>query len=437
MSDNAALYRRTSAPGVSQLVDEIRKLHAALREVQGGAILQGAGIGATETGLTVDSALDVFGRVTAWGDNRVSFAQMDNGTLRFQRRDLDVPGSMHATEGSSGRTTLRIVPPRSAPSDDTVLYLEGPTDGQNGLITVNSGGQLQLYGQSAVFLRALAGTLTLTGSENAALRALAGSLGLTAENGQVSIQSGEQIILESGTTTSLRTEETLFLTSHTANVQANADQTIFLTAGNNIRATADQSVYLVASNGVVQLEGAGGFVIQTPNAAHRIRSAGNDVIVDAPTRFYVAANFYATGTINSGGTKNFAIPHPTRKDRALVHAATESPVAGIEYTGTARLDGDGQARVELPAYFEALAAGDGRTVHLTPVGRPFPVGADPVTGGGFTAYGDPGRTVSWLVKARRGDAGGQFDPEPPLADAGISAPPEPEADVDQEVAPDA
>lgn len=117
------------------------------------------------------------------------------------------------------------------------------------------------------------------------------------------------------------------------------------------------------------------------------------------------------------GSKNFRMDHPTKPGHWLRHGSTESPVSGTEYTGRATIAANGEAVVELPQYFEGLNKPEGRTVQLTPVGRPFPVGADDIEDGQFIAYGEPGREVFWLVKAER--FGGDFlleEPVPPDSD---------------------
>ena len=80
-----------------------------------------------------------------------------------------------------------------------------------------------------------------------------------------------------------------------------------------------------------------------------------------------------TGTVNVFGNftvtgmKAFEIDHPLEpREKKLVHAALEGPEAAVYYRGEARLV-DGEATVELPAYFEALTREEGRTVQLTPI----------------------------------------------------------------------
>ncbi len=123
----------------------------------------------------------------------------------------------------------------------------------------------------------------------------------------------------------------------------------------------------------------------------------------------VAGAFYAS-------SKYFDIRDPRYNDdrRRLVHGSLEGPETGVYYRGEARLK-QGRAVVTLPAYFEALARPEGRTVLLTPrlddPGDPVcAVAASAVKDGTFSirAYGapDPARCehgVYWEVKAERGD----------------------------------
>lgn len=152
--------------------------------------------------------------------------------------------------------------------------------------------------------------------------------------------------------------------------------------------------------------GYGGQVVSTGTVLYL--GAGQTVIVGAE---YLSTNKIAATDIEAFsldvlGPKNFRIPHPMKDEHWLRHGSTESPVSGTEYTGRVTVGHDGSAIVELPEYFEALNKPNGRTVQVTPVGRPFAVGADEVADGSFTAYGEPGREVFWLVKAER--FGGDF-----------------------------
>jgi hypothetical protein len=111
----------------------------------------------------------------------------------------------------------------------------------------------------------------------------------------------------------------------------------------------------------------------------------------------VYGNFAVTGT------KAFIMDHPVHPDTMeLMHAATESPVNGVEYWGSVTLDSTGKATAKLPTYFEALTKATGRNIQLTPIGRTTAqVSADRISGGAFVIYGAPGQEVDWLVKAER------------------------------------
>lgn len=111
----------------------------------------------------------------------------------------------------------------------------------------------------------------------------------------------------------------------------------------------------------------------------------------------VYGNFAVTGT------KAFIMDHPVHPDTMeLMHAATESPVNGVEYWGVVTLDATGKATATLPSYFEALTKATGRNIQLTPIGRTtVQVSADRISDGAFTIYGAPGQEVDWLVKAER------------------------------------
>ncbi|MBT2474248.1 hypothetical protein J7E68_06560, partial [Microbacterium sp. ISL-103] len=134
-----------------------------------------------------------------------------------------------------------------------------------------------------------------------------------------------------------------------------------------------------------------------------VLDAGNAIALRADT---VVSGVLVADGLDVDGPKNFRMAHPTKPGYWLRHGSTESPVSGTEYTGRVKLGADGSAVVTLPEYFEGLNKPEGRTVQLTPVGRPFAVGADDVVGGKFTVYGTAGREVFWLVKAER--FGGDF-----------------------------
>jgi hypothetical protein len=90
----------------------------------------------------------------------------------------------------------------------------------------------------------------------------------------------------------------------------------------------------------------------------RSRSGGNIVSFDWGSPF--------TMWVDVTNVKTFVIPHPTDNERYLVHACIEAPEALVQYRGQAQLD-NGWVRIDLPAYFEALCAIEGRSVQLTAI----------------------------------------------------------------------
>ncbi|MDX2169087.1 MAG: hypothetical protein SF182_18610 [Deltaproteobacteria bacterium] len=107
----------------------------------------------------------------------------------------------------------------------------------------------------------------------------------------------------------------------------------------------------------------------------------------------------------SASTKLFKIDHPLDPaNKYLMHASVESPELKNLYDGVVVLDANGEAGVDLPAWFEALN-GDFR-YQLTCIGGVAPVYvAEKVRDGRFRiAGGTPGLEVSWQVTGVRRDA---------------------------------
>ncbi|WEK60497.1 MAG: hypothetical protein P0Y60_14445 [Candidatus Microbacterium colombiense] len=119
-------------------------------------------------------------------------------------------------------------------------------------------------------------------------------------------------------------------------------------------------------------------------------------------------NITAVGDIG-GGSKSFWIDHPTKPGKQLRHGSLEGPEHGVFYRGVVEFDADGEAVFDLPEYFTALVLVDDEpTVQVTPIGRPFMVGAERVAGGAVTVYGAAGREAHITVTAARE----HFDVEP-------------------------
>ncbi len=133
----------------------------------------------------------------------------------------------------------------------------------------------------------------------------------------------------------------------------------------------------------------------------------------ATPRTAVAAQFngpvYFNGDVNITGTLSktagtFKIDHPLNpENKYLYHSFVESPDMLNIYNGIARLDQQGCAEVELPAYFEALNT-DYR-YQLTCLDRYSPVYvAQRLIERKFVIGGLSGQEVSWQVTGIRQDA---------------------------------
>lgn len=118
-----------------------------------------------------------------------------------------------------------------------------------------------------------------------------------------------------------------------------------------------------------------------------------------------AFGVYANGRLGSSGTKSFMIDHPMDpENKFLFHYSTESPEVLNSYSGNVTLDGNGQAWVQLPDYFETINI-DPR-YQLTAIGLPAPMlhVSSQVQDNEFQiSGGQAGMEVSWEIKAKRND----------------------------------
>ncbi|HEV8484934.1 MAG TPA: PEGA domain-containing protein [Blastocatellia bacterium] len=120
---------------------------------------------------------------------------------------------------------------------------------------------------------------------------------------------------------------------------------------------------------------------------------------------FFVGNVNVTGSLSKGGG-SFKIDHPLDpENKYLLHSFVESPDMMNIYNGTASLDPNGEAVVELPEWFQALNK-DFR-YSLTAIGAPGPNLhiAEKVANNRFKiAGGVPGMEVSWQVTGVRQDA---------------------------------
>lgn len=81
---------------------------------------------------------------------------------------------------------------------------------------------------------------------------------------------------------------------------------------------------------------------------------------------------WATGKLGASGTKSFRIDHPQDPaNEYLLHYSAEGPEPLNIYSGIATLDGNGNAVIEMPAYFASV--NDEPRYVLTPIGAAMPM----------------------------------------------------------------
>lgn len=133
------------------------------------------------------------------------------------------------------------------------------------------------------------------------------------------------------------------------------------------------------------------------NTDHYITIASTGTTHMTGVGVQVNGNFVVTGS------KNFGMDHPTKPDKSLIHASTESPLNGVEYwsDGFVEVPASGVAVVDLPEYFEALTAADHRVAMLTAGSPAADLWAEPIADGKLVVHGAPYALFSWVVKARR------------------------------------
>jgi hypothetical protein len=119
---------------------------------------------------------------------------------------------------------------------------------------------------------------------------------------------------------------------------------------------------------------------------------------------YFYGDVHVAGDLSASGSKPFKIDHPLDPaNQYLYHYSMESSEVLNQYSGNVILDENGEAWVELPAWFETLNS-DFR-YQLTCVGAYAPVYiAQEIEGGRFQIAGGPGGLkISWQVTALRSD----------------------------------
>ena len=136
-------------------------------------------------------------------------------------------------------------------------------------------------------------------------------------------------------------------------------------------------------------------LVLTPGVAAAVKLTGNVLF---------KGNLAITGALSkSSGT--FEIDHPVDpKNMLLFHSFVESPDAKNIYNGTATLDGNGEATIALPEYFDALNK-DVR-YQFSALNQAMPnlyVKTEEHNNRFTIAGGTPGQKISWQVTGTRHD----------------------------------
>ena len=126
-------------------------------------------------------------------------------------------------------------------------------------------------------------------------------------------------------------------------------------------------------------------------------------VADDTTHF--RPNVICDQTLTVTGAKNFAISHPFRENKNLVHSCIEGPEVAVFYRGEI-ITQDGLAEVLLPDYFESLTFMEDRSVLLTQIyDDEYPalvlMAASRIENGRFKIKTIGRARIAWEVKAVR------------------------------------
>jgi hypothetical protein len=328
------------------LMRMIQDLQRDMRELKAQDLLATAGISAQPNGITVGGSETVNGPLTVNGASAINGAQSVNGPLTIAG-SAGVSGPLNVT----GTATF---------TGDTTI---GGNANVTGNVTKSNSWGTASLGAPAVVGTAGASSPAVTFTRTGTTFGQSVGMGLKDSSGNTSL-----------TINGPHASDPAFL-------QLLSDQSFVLGSG----ATSGPEVTgSPGANGNVGLYGG------STNGGVTISPYGTG-------KCQVYGNFAVTGT------KAFIMDHPVHPGTMeLMHAATESPVNGVEYWGSVTLDSTGKATATLPTYFEALTKSTGRNIQLTPIGRTtVQVSADRISGGKLTIYGAAGQAVDWLVKAER------------------------------------
>ncbi|MBI2968555.1 MAG: hypothetical protein HYY40_12195 [Bacteroidetes bacterium] len=208
--------------------------------------------------------------------------------------------------------------------------------------------------------------------------------------------------------------------SSTGNASGVAGQVAIATAtaqqgvlGINARTNGGHGVRGTGYNGVVgETQYSSGYAVYGDNA-DAIAPLGNGigvlgigfVGVYGQDRYGgIGYGVYSDGELGASGTKSFVIDHPLDpENKFLKHFTLESPEVLNVYRGSVQCDQNGEATVQLPAYFSSININF--SYQLTPVGDYAPLFIKrKIENNSFTiGGGKPEMEVSWMVIGERND----------------------------------
>jgi len=144
------------------------------------------------------------------------------------------------------------------------------------------------------------------------------------------------------------------------------------------------------------------------SALHGVQSQTANIAGSGVLGIHTAGGtgLFANGNTGASGTKAFQIDHPLDPaNKYLNHYSIESPEVLNMYRGSIVLDGNGEATIMMPTYFDAINTNF--SYQLTAVGAAMPnlfVETELTTGGQFKISGGvANKKVSWVVYAERND----------------------------------
>jgi trimeric autotransporter adhesin len=172
--------------------------------------------------------------------------------------------------------------------------------------------------------------------------------------------------------------------------------------GNNFASTSGNGITaLGGAGGFQEADGTGGFFT---GGSSSFGGFGIEAFAGSDVAAFFSGDIIVTGAI-SAGMKDFKIDHPfDPANKYLYHASVESSEMINIYTGNVTTDGQGEARIQLPDWFEAVNT-DFR-YQLTVIGQfAQAIVGSKIANHQFAIRTDkPNVEVSWQVTGVRQDA---------------------------------